>query len=68
MTTTRRSFGKRIKQLRREKGYTQEQLADRAGLHRTYIGSIERGEQNISLDNIDKIARALSTNITELFK
>jgi transcriptional regulator with XRE-family HTH domain len=63
----RRSFGKRVRELRKQKGYSQEELADKAGLHRTYIGSIERGEQNVSIDNIDKIAKALKTPITFLF-
>lgn len=66
-TSTRKAFGKRIRELRKKKGYSQEELADRADLHRTYIGSIERGEQNVSLDNIAKIARALSTRIADLF-
>jgi transcriptional regulator with XRE-family HTH domain len=51
--------GKRIRELRLEKGVSQEALADEAGIHRTYIGSVERGERNISLENIVKIARAL---------
>jgi transcriptional regulator with XRE-family HTH domain len=60
-------FGKRVRELRKRKGYSQEELADKAGLHRTYIGSIERGEQNVSIDNIDKIAGALKTPISLLF-
>jgi len=48
---TRRMFGKRVREFHKTRGYSQEQLADKAGLHRTYIGSIERGEQNISIDN-----------------
>ena len=63
----RKSFGKRVRELRKRKGYSQEELADKAGLHRTYIGSIERGEQNVSIDNIDKIAGALKTPISLLF-
>ncbi len=66
-TRVRKSFGKRVRELRKQKGYSQEQLADKAGLHRTYIGSIERGEQNVSIDNIDKIAKALKTSIAFLF-
>ena len=57
------SFGNTLRQIRLERGYSQEQLADRADLHRTYIGSIERGEQNISLRNISKLAQALSIDI-----
>ncbi|MGD1077745.1 MAG: helix-turn-helix transcriptional regulator [Candidatus Sulfotelmatobacter sp.] len=49
----------RIRELRLAKGFSQEALADAAGIHRTYMGSVERGERNISLDNIVRIARAL---------
>lgn len=51
--------GMRIRELRLAKGISQEALADVAGIHRTYMGSVERGERNISLENIVKIARAL---------
>jgi transcriptional regulator with XRE-family HTH domain len=51
-----------------EKGLSQEALADLAGLHRTYIGSIERGERNISIDNIERLANALDCKVTELLK
>jgi transcriptional regulator with XRE-family HTH domain len=51
--------GMRIRELRVAKGISQEALADEAGVHRTYMGSVERGERNISLDNIVRIARAL---------
>jgi len=49
-------------------GLSQEELADKAGLHRTYIGSIERGERNVSLNNIVVIAQALHASFTELFR
>lgn len=52
-------FGQNIKNRRKEKGLSQEQLADLSSLHRTYIGSVERGERNISLDNIVLLAKAL---------
>lgn len=64
----RSKFGKRIRKLRKEKGLSQEELGFKSGLHRTYIGAIERGEQNVSLDNIGKLARALKTSISELFQ
>jgi Helix-turn-helix. len=54
ITRTRRLFGKRVRKFRKTREYSQEQLADKAGLHRIYIVSIERGEQNISIDNIEK--------------
>ena len=58
----RKKFGDKMRSIRKENGLSQEALADVAGLHRTYIGAIERGEQNISLDNINKIAKALRVN------
>ena len=57
-----------IRDLRRNLGISQEDLADNAGLHRTYIGSVERGERNISLENILKISRALNTKAADLFR
>lgn len=68
ITSTRKKFGKKLRELRKQIGISQEELGFRAGLHRTYIGSIERGEQNISVDNIHKLARALKIKAEELFK
>lgn len=65
--TTRKQFGKRVRELRKARGYSQEDFADKAGLHRTYIGAIERGEQNVSLDNINKIAKALKIKVASFF-
>ena len=59
-------FGEEVKKLRRAKGWSQEKLAKEAGLHRTYIGSIERRERNISLVNVERIAKALNVNIKNL--
>ena len=59
-------FGLRLRQLRLQKGMTQEQLGYECGLHRTYVGQIERAEKNITLKNIEKIAKNLDVNITEL--
>lgn len=53
--------------MRKEKNISQEELAHRADLHRTYIGMIERAEKNITLLNIEKLAKALDVNITDLF-
>ena len=55
----KKDFGKRLRKLREEKGWTQEDLADKAGMHFTYIGQIERGVRNPSLINLYKLARAL---------
>lgn len=70
MTTTRarKAFGNRVRDLRKSKGFSQEAFADAAGLHRTYIGAIERGEQNVSLDNIERIAKALKVKLAALFE
>lgn len=61
-------FGERVREVRIEKGLSQEQLAYLADVHRTYIGMIERAEKNITLINIEKIANALNVNINELLK
>ena len=60
-------FGKRVRCIRKKNGLSQEQLAFKANLHRTYIGMIERAEKNITLVNIEKIAIALNVTIKELF-
>jgi len=61
-------FGERVREIRKEKGLSQEELAYKADLHRTYIGMIERAEKNITLINIEKIANALEVNIKELLE
>lgn len=60
------AFGTRVRELRREQGLSQEDLADRANLHRTYVGSIERGERNVALLNIHRLAKALGVTAREL--
>jgi transcriptional regulator with XRE-family HTH domain len=64
----RERFGFAVKVRREELGLTQEDLADRAGIHRTYLSDIERGSRNLSLINIDRIAAALSLTISSLFQ
>jgi len=56
------AFGQRVRALRTRKGISQEELADRCGVHRTYMGRIERGETNITLSNIYKVARGLGVS------
>jgi len=62
------SFGQTVRYLRNQKGLSQEELAHKAGFHRTYIGMIERAERNITLVNIERIANALDITIAELLK
>ena len=66
MQDIRKEFGKRLRKLRVEKGFTQEELADMAGMHFTYIGQIERGLRNPSLVNLHKIAKALKVDAGKL--
>ncbi|MBX2976816.1 MAG: helix-turn-helix transcriptional regulator [Ignavibacteriaceae bacterium] len=61
-------FGKRLKELRTQQGLTQEQFARKCGLHKNYIGMVERGERNPSLINIEIIAKGLGISISELMK
>ena len=61
------AFGQRVRELRAEKGLSQEALAASCDLDRSYIGGVERGERNVSLLNIKKIADALGIPVTELF-
>ena len=67
MRDVHKDFGNRIRELRRGQGVSQERLAELAGLDRTYVGGIERGERNPSLKNIAKIAAALRVPIKVLF-
>ena len=59
-------FSKNLKKIRLIKGFSQESLAEECGLHRTYVSSVERGERNITVDNMERLARALDVDIREL--
>jgi transcriptional regulator with XRE-family HTH domain len=61
-------FGKRVRELRLERGLSQEKLAEMADLHRNYVGGIERGERNVSLVNIVKLAHGLNVRPTKLIE
>ena len=61
-----RGFGERVRFYRVQRGWSQEELAEQTGLHRTYIGSLERGERNVSLINIHLISRTLGVTLAEL--
>jgi transcriptional regulator with XRE-family HTH domain len=65
--STKTVFGKTVRSLREERGYSQEELAERAGLHRNYVGGVERGERNVALENIVKLAGALAIRTKDLF-
>ena len=61
-------LGLAIKERRAEQGFSQEKLAELTGLHRTYVGSVERGERNISALNIKELAKALECQASDLFR
>jgi transcriptional regulator with XRE-family HTH domain len=61
-------FGQKVRTERLKLNLSQENFASKVGVHRTYVGMIERGEKNITLDNIDKICLALNLTISEIFK
>jgi len=60
------AFGRTVRRLRENKGLSQEKLAALAGIHRTYIGDVERGTRNIALVNMTRIAKALGTSLSRL--
>lgn len=62
------NFGKRIKELRKERGWSQEQFALECGLDRTYISGLEKGKRNVSLINIKKIASCFGLTLSEFFE
>jgi transcriptional regulator with XRE-family HTH domain len=68
LTTTHKKLGERIKQLRKEQNMTQEDLAFKVAVDRSYMGFVERGEKNPTLDKLIKIANALSISLSELFR
>ena len=61
-------FGRRLRELRLERGLSQEKLAELADLHQNYVGGVERGERNIALSNIVALARALKVRPSKLFE
>jgi transcriptional regulator with XRE-family HTH domain len=64
----RHIFGENLRQHRKALGISQEDLAEKAGLHRTYIGSVERGERNVSIDNMGRLAVAVGSTIQRLLQ
>ncbi|MBX3095070.1 MAG: helix-turn-helix transcriptional regulator [Cryobacterium sp.] len=63
----RAAFGRRVRAARLERGLSQEALAHAAGLDRSYVGQVERGERNVTLDNIYRLAGALKVHVAQLF-
>ena len=68
MEDVRVRFGKVVRVRRRKLGVSREEFADLCGLDRTYVGGIERGERNLGLVNIEKLAKALKLSLSELFR
>ena len=68
MAQINKKIGRRIRKYRMKKGFSQEDLALEADLHRAYIGQIERGEKNIGVQNLELIAKALKIKISKLFE
>jgi transcriptional regulator with XRE-family HTH domain len=67
-TDIRVRFGRRLREIRQERGLSQEELAFKAGLHRTYVSSAERGQRNVGLVNVERLAQALDIDICELLR
>lgn len=65
---SRQVLARNLRRLRAAKGISQEALADLAGLHRTYVGSMERSERNVSIDNLERLAGALGVRVAELLE
>lgn len=68
VSPTHVKFGKRVQELRKQRGLTQEDLADLVGVDRSYMGFVERGERNPTLDKLVKIAKAFKITLSELFQ
>ena len=65
---SRKTFGEHVRNIRKQAGWSQEELAAACGLHRTYVGAVERGERNVSLLNIVALARALRVKPADLLE
>lgn len=68
MQEVQKKLGKRIAELRRKRGFSQEGFAHECGFHRSYMGAVERGEKNITIQQLTKITKSLKVSFSELFK
>ena len=68
MQDVQKRLGSKIAELRRKRGFSQEGFAHECGFHRSYMGAVERGEKNITITQVEKIAKALKVTLSELFK
>jgi transcriptional regulator with XRE-family HTH domain len=68
MQQIQRDLGERIRKLRTGRGWSQEEFAGISGLHRTYIGAVERGEKNLTISTMHTLAKTLDTSIAQLFR
>lgn len=66
--SARQNFARNLRKIRQSQGISQEKLADLCDLHRTYVSSVERGERNIAVDNMERLAIALGVDIKELLE
>ena len=67
MPSVQKRFGKRLRELRKKRGWTLIELGDHVGLNRNYLGDVERGERNISLQNIELIAKGFDITLSQFF-
>lgn len=66
--TVRELFARRVKELRAARGWSQDELAAKSGLHRSYVGIVERGEKSATLDTVERIAKAFNVEVSEFFE
>ncbi|MDQ3330609.1 MAG: helix-turn-helix domain-containing protein [Planctomycetota bacterium] len=66
LSHVQKRFGERLRSVRTNAGFSQERLAEIAGLHRTYISSVERGERNVTIETVEKLAHALNVTLADL--
>jgi len=68
MQDVQKKLGKKIAELRKKRGFSQEDFAHECGFHRSYMGALERGEKNVTIQMVERVAKALKISLAELFK